>query len=51
MMALPFIGLFVAVVLAWRGRRIASLLVWGGSMVLTLILLRLHATDALPLDF
>lgn len=47
-MALPFLLTFLALLAAWRGQRAISVGLWALSVVVLLILFRLHATD--PLD-
>jgi hypothetical protein len=51
MMVLPFLGFGAAAACALAGRRTAALWVWAGSLVVMLVLFRLHADDALALSF
>ncbi|CAB4338751.1 unannotated protein [freshwater metagenome] len=45
MMALLFLGWFAAFVLAWTGRRVASVVIALVSLLLCVALLRLHMSD------
>ncbi|TCT04281.1 DUF5993 family protein [Aquabacter spiritensis] len=47
MMSLPFFGIFLALALVMAGRRTASIVVFGASFVMLLVLFKLHATDPL----
>lgn len=49
MMAVPFATALVAVYLAWKDRRRAAVAVALLALVITAVLFRLHATDALGL--
>ena len=51
MMALPFVGCLAAIGAAWAGQRTVALWLWAADVALLLVLFRLHATDALKLDF
>jgi hypothetical protein len=51
MMFLPFFALAAAFVCAIYGKSRASKLLWALSIVGTLVLFRMHATDALALSF
>lgn len=50
MMTLPFFAAFAAMIAAWMGRRTLALALWAATLVALLVLLRLHATDALPIS-
>ena len=50
MMALPFFGIFLACILAWVHARLPAVWVVVATIVLTLVLFRFHATDALNID-
>jgi hypothetical protein len=47
MMSLPFFGLFLALLLAVAGQRLAAVLAWLVSMAVLLALFNAHATDPL----
>lgn len=47
MMALPFLLLFLALLLAWRGQRGPSLGLWGLALVVLLVLFKEHATSTI----
>jgi hypothetical protein len=51
MMALPFVTLFMGLVCAWRGHRLWGIGLWIVTLGLLLVLFRLHATNALQLQF
>lgn len=51
MMALPFLTLFGALIAASFNYRSWSIALWGITLILLLTLFRLHATDALSLQF
>jgi hypothetical protein len=51
MMSLPFFALFAGLLLGWAGQRRLALLLWAVSLGGTLMLIRAHITDPLPLDF
>jgi hypothetical protein len=51
MMFLPFFTLAAAIVCAMYGKSKASKVLWALSVVGTLVLFRMHATDALSLSF
>ncbi|MCT8974893.1 MULTISPECIES: DUF5993 family protein [Microbaculum] len=50
MMALPFLVPFLALLAAWRGWRGAATGLWALSVVVLLVLFRLHASDAINID-
>lgn len=50
MMSLPFLGVVIAFVLAAARARAAAVIVLLASVVVTLVLFRLHATDVLTID-
>ncbi len=49
MMSLPFFGLLAGFACVAAGRRGYALLLWALSMLVTLVLFRLHVTDALTI--
>jgi len=49
MMTLPFFTAFAAMAAAWAGRRTAAFVLWAATLAVILVLLRLHATDALDI--
>jgi hypothetical protein len=51
MMVLPFASLSLALWLTFRSSRSAALWAWAGSLVITLVLFRMHATEALNLGW
>lgn len=50
MMALPFFGVLLACILAWMNARLPAVWTVIATIVLTLVLFRFHATDALNID-
>ena len=50
MMALPFLTAFLALLTAWRGWRGATMGLWALTVVVMLVLVKLHFTDALDID-
>ncbi len=50
MMSLPFFAAFVAMAVAWAGWRTAAMTMWAVTVVMVVILFRLHATDALDIQ-
>jgi hypothetical protein len=51
MMALPFLAFTIALICALVRLRVVALVIWGVTLVFSLVLFKLHATDVLPLDF
>ncbi len=49
MMSVPFFGLFFAFALVMAGKRTASIVLFALSMVVLLVLFKLHATDPLAI--
>ncbi len=47
MMGLPFLMLFGALAYAWMGRRSTAVVLWGASVTITLMLLRMIAGEPL----
>jgi Family of unknown function (DUF5993) len=47
MMSTPFFGLLAAFLCVFTGRRASALAFWALSMLLLLVLFKLHATDPL----
>tara|TARA_A100001391_G_scaffold44709_1_gene26103 strand:- start:318 stop:515 length:198 start_codon:yes stop_codon:yes gene_type:complete len=50
MMALPFFGILLACILAWMNARLPAVWTVIATIVLTLVLFRFHATDAINID-
>jgi asparagine N-glycosylation enzyme membrane subunit Stt3 len=50
MMSLPFFAAFVAMAAAWAGWRTVAMAMWALTVVMVVILFRLHATDALDIQ-
>lgn len=50
MMSLPFFAQAIALGLVFAGRRGPALIVWALSIVVLLVLFKLHATDSLAID-
>jgi Family of unknown function (DUF5993) len=49
MMSIPFFFVVVALAAAWSGGRQVSIALWAASLLVLLLLFRLHATDTLNL--
>jgi Family of unknown function (DUF5993) len=47
MMSIPFFLIFAALAAAWSGHRQVSIALWATSLLILLVLYRLHATDVL----
>lgn len=50
MMSLPFFAAFAALLAGWKGRRGLAVACWALTLVILLLLFRLHATDSLGLS-